>query len=292
MKGKIIKGIAGFYYVHVPQLGVYECKAKGIFRKKKIKPLVGDFVEINILEEAGKLGNIEKIYHRSNQLVRPAVSNVDQAMVIFSIVKPNPNYNLLDRFLIMMAQLHLETIICFNKLDIGTEKEVQELEAIYKNCGCKLIFCSAEELEGMDIITKALLDKTTTVAGPSGVGKSTIINNLQTNVLMETGIISSKIGRGKHTTRHSELIAINETTYIVDTPGFSSLHMFNLEKEELARYYPEFEEYEGMCKFQGCSHIHEPKCGIKEALSEGKIHKVRYHNYMTLYTELKEKRKY
>jgi len=292
MKGKIIKGIAGFYYVHLTEKGVYECKAKGIFRKRNIKPLVGDFVEIRILEEVEKLGNIEKILPRKNKLVRPAVANVDQAVVIFSIVKPNPNYNLLDRFLIMMEQLNLETVICFNKLDLGTDKEIQEIKKIYENCGYQLIFCSAEEEKGMETIKQALLGKTSTVAGPSGVGKSTIINRLQTNVYMETGVLSAKIGRGKHTTRHSELIAINETTYIVDTPGFSSLHMFDLEKEELAKCYPEFEQYEVTCKFKGCSHIHEPKCGIKDALAEGTISKVRYHNYATLYQELKEKRRY
>ncbi|MDD2972827.1 MAG: ribosome small subunit-dependent GTPase A [Lachnospiraceae bacterium] len=292
MQGKIVKGIAGFYYVYVPEKGTYECKAKGIFRRDHKKPLVGDDVEVQLLDEQEKLGNIEKILPRSNTLIRPAVANVDQAMVIFSVVKPTPSFNLLDRFLITMEQQKIPCIICFNKKDIATEAEKEELTKAYDSCYNQILFVSAKKREGIDEIRKCLHGKTTTVAGPSGVGKSTIVNCLQETVNMETGAISDKIERGKHTTRHSQLITIDANTFILDTPGFSSLSIDQMEKEELASYYPEFTPYEKNCKFQGCAHIHEPVCGIKEALEQGLISRTRYDNYCLLYEELKNKKKY
>lgn len=291
MKGKIVKGIAGFYYVHVPGNGIYECKAKGIFRKDKKKPLVGDDVSIDVLDEDGKKGNILELYRRSSEIIRPAVANVDQAMVIFAIAKPQPNFNLLDRFLIMMEQQQIPCIICFNKADIDEKGEGEDFEAIYRACGYETLSVSAKTGQGMDEIRKLLHHKTTTVAGPSGVGKSSIINQLQSNVTMQTGEISEKIERGKHTTRHSELIAIGEDTYILDTPGFSSLSLFDMEKEDLTKFYPEFEKCEVFCKFGGCSHISEPICGVKEAVEEGEISRLRYENYKLLYEELKNQKK-
>jgi ribosome biogenesis GTPase len=299
MQGKIIKGIAGFYYVHVPSNanvdgGIYECKAKGIFRKEKIKPLVGDDVEIEVTDDKDFEGNIMEILPRKSVLIRPAVANIDQALLIFAINKPSPNYNLLDRFLIMMRQQGLECIICFNKNDLSDDRQRQEIEDIYKDSGCRILFASALENEGLCKIMDILHGKTTAVAGPSGVGKSSIVNRLQSDVEMETGAISKKIDRGKHTTRHSELITISDNTYIMDTPGFSSLSLFDMEKEELKNFYPEFSPFEKECKFLTCSHIHEPICGVKNAINDGKINKIRYNNYVTFYEELKEseKRKY
>ena len=291
MQGKIVKGIAGFYYVHVSGRGVYECKAKGIFRKDNIKPLVGDDVEIEITDAANYKGNIISILPRRNSLIRPAVANIDQALVIFAVSKPEPNYNLLDRFLIMMRRQGLECIICFNKRDIASKEERAAISTIYENSGCTVLFASAMKKEGMEEIAAVLKDKTTAVAGPSGVGKSSIINCLQKNKTMETGAISEKIERGKHTTRHSELISISDRTYIMDTPGFSSLSLFDMEKDELKNYYPEFTPYEVKCKFLTCAHIHEPVCGVKDALELGKISQVRYDNYVAFYEELKEKEK-
>ena len=292
MQGKIIKGIAGFYYVNVVESGVYECKAKGVFRKEKIKPLVGDNVRIEILDEENKTGNIVEIFPRKNELIRPAVANIDQALVVFAVTKPTPHFNLLDRFLVMMERKEIPVVLCFNKKDIATSPEIAELEAIYKKCGYPIVFTSALEQENIEEIRRLLLKKTTAIAGPSGVGKSSLINLLQNQVQMETGTISRKIERGKHTTRHSELIAVDADSYIMDTPGFSSLYVNDFEKEELKYYFREFASYEGQCRFQGCDHVHEPGCAVKEALEEGKIHPVRYKNYLEMYTELKEKKRY
>lgn len=291
MQGKIIKGIAGFYYVHVVGSGLYECKARGVFRKEKQKPLVGDNVEIEILDDEEKLGNIIQILPRKNELIRPAVANIDQALVVFAVTEPDPHYNLLDRFLVMMERKEIPVILVFNKKDLGEEQMLDEISAVYKKCGYPIYFTSALN-EEIDDICAALEGKTTTIAGPSGVGKSSLINLLQSQVQMETGSISKKIARGKHTTRHSELITINDHSYIMDTPGFSSLYVNDFEKEDLKYYFREFEPYEGMCRFNGCDHVHEPGCAVKEAVEEGKIHKIRYKNYMEMYRELKERKRY
>ncbi|MDE7321476.1 MAG: ribosome small subunit-dependent GTPase A [Lachnospiraceae bacterium] len=294
MEGKIVKGIAGFYYVHIAGKGIYECKAKGIFRKENRKPLVGDNVEIEITHEKDSEGNIVGILPRKSELIRPAVANIDQALLIFAMTKPEPNYNLLDRFLIMMRQQGLECILCFNKRDLSNRAEREAVEKIYEKSGCRTLYVSAVTREGMDELTERLRGKTTAVAGPSGVGKSSIVNCLQGTKKMETGAISEKIARGKHTTRHSELLTISDDTYIMDTPGFSSLSLFDMEKEALKTFYPEFDPYEQQCRFMTCVHIHEPVCGVKKALEEGQINQVRYDNYTAFYDELreKEKRKY
>lgn len=293
MQGKIIKGIAGFYYVQTKN-GIYECKAKGSFRNRKLKPFVGDDVKITVLDEENKKGNMEEILERKNFLIRPAVANVDQTLVIFAAAKPDPNLNLLDRFLIMMEQKSVPVVLVFNKTDVAEEGKLLELAKTYENCGYHVLKVSALQEEGISEIKEILRGKTSTVAGPSGVGKSSIINLLQSDIQMETGNISEKIERGKHTTRHSELISIEEDTYIFDTPGFSSLYVNDMEKEELKSYFPEFAQYEEECKFLGCVHVNEPVCGVKDALKEGKISQSRYDNYKLLYEELKEneKRKY
>lgn len=291
ISGKIIKGIAGFYYVDV-QGTVYECKAKGVFRKNQQKPLVGDNVEIDVLNEETKTGNVVKILERKNALIRPAVANIDRALVIFAVTQPKPNFNLLDRFLVMMEKQGIETAICFNKTDVANEEEQDAVFEAYKKSGYPVIFTSAREAEGIAEIKDFLRGYTTAVAGPSGVGKSSLINRLQSRVEMETGSISEKIERGKHTTRHSELICVEPDTYIMDTPGFSSLFVTDYEKEDLKELFPEFHNFEERCRFQGCMHIHEPDCGVKEALESGDISKSRYESYVEIFEEVKQRKKY
>ena len=292
MQGKIIKGIAGFYYIYAEDGNIYECKAKGIFRKDNFKPLVGDNVEITVLNEEEKEGSVTSILPRRNSLIRPAVANVDQAFLIFAMENPKPNFLLLDRFLIMMKQQEIPAVICFNKKDVGEKKEMEKLYEIYTGCGYRVVLSSTYEGEGMDEIREILKGKTTVVAGPSGVGKSSITNCMQGEVQMETGEISKKLKRGKHTTRHSQVIPVEKNTFLVDTPGFSSLYLTDMKEEELRDYFPEFVMYEPQCRFQGCMHIHEPGCAVKKVLSEGKISQQRYDNYLALYEELKEKRRY
>lgn len=291
MQGKIIKGIAGFYYVHVEAGHIYECKAKGIFRNRKIKPLVGDNVEIEVIDEAEQKGNIIDILPRKNELIRPASANIDQAMIIFAAANPEPNFNLLDRFLVMMDYQNVSTIICFNKADLIGEEKKEQLQEIYAGCGCQVVFTSTYEQKGIQEVLEILHDKTTVLAGPSGVGKSSMTNLILPDANMETGVVS-KIGRGRHTTRHSEIFHIGGKSYIMDTPGFTSLNLPGLEKETLRFYFPEFEVFEGTCRFHGCVHVNEPDCSVKAAVSDGKIHKMRYQSYTTMYQELKEQKKY
>ncbi len=293
MKGKIIKGIAGFYYVHTPEKNeIYECKAKGIFRNQNIKPLVGDDVEIDTNDQPEGIGVITGILPRRNELIRPAVANVDQAMIIFAAAEPAPNLNLLDRFLIMMHRQNVKTIVCFNKKDIATEKEVSLLMDTYLCCGYDVVSTSTLISDGLKGIYQLINGKTTVLAGPSGVGKSSLINLINPEAHMETGKVSEKIKRGKHTTRHSELIYVDDNTYIMDTPGFSSLYINEIEKDELKDYFPEFNSYEQECRFIGCMHLNEPGCAVKEALAEEKISHIRYENYKSLYDELKAVKRY
>lgn len=292
LKGKIIKGIAGSYYVHVAGTGIYECKAKGIFRYKSIKPLVGDNVELDILSEEEKTGNITDITERKNSLVRPAVANIDQAMVIFAVKTPAPNFNLLDRFLVMMEAQDIPVVICFNKSDLADKDTINYLEKIYKPAGYSMIFASTLDKTGLEEVKACIDGKTTVFAGPSGVGKSSMLNALIPDINTKTGAISRKIERGKHTTRHSEIFNIEKNTYIMDTPGFSSIYAWTMEKEELRFLFPEFLHCEGKCRFNGCVHINEPDCMVKRRVEEGIISSVRYDNYILMYDEIKNRKKY
>lgn len=290
MTGKIIKGIAGFYYVHDGHETVYECRAKGIFRSRGIKPVVGDNVEFVVLDEEKAEGSIEEILPRKNVLVRPASANVDQALVVFAITQPEPNLNLLDRFLIMMGAQEIPVTICFNKTDLGEKDRQEEYRKTYEQAGYPVLFVSSREEVGVERIREVLRGKTTILAGPSGVGKSSLTNQILPKAVMETGSISEKIKRGKHTTRHAELFCVEENTYLCDTPGFSSMYLEDIESGALKYYFPEFEPFADACKFQAdCVHIGEPVCGVKDALESGKLSESRYENYRILYQELREK---
>lgn len=294
MQGKIIKGIAGFYYVQAENESQYECKAKGIFRKDHKKPLVGDEVTIEVLDEEEKKGSIIELLPRRSELFRPAVANIDQAVIVFACREPEPNFNLLDRFLVLMEKRNVPVILCFTKADLATAEFKKEVQTIYEPAGYPVCFTDYHDFEGEGHkkLFHLLSEKVTAFAGPSGVGKSTLVNHFCPEAGMDTGEVSEKIKRGKHTTRHSELIYIGEDTYLMDTPGFSSLFLENIEKEDLKYYFPEFTPYENTCKFNGCCHIHEPGCEVKKALEEGKISKMRYDDYCMFYEELAQQKKW
>jgi len=292
MRGRIIRGIAGVYDVDVEDGSVYECKARGVFRKECLKPLVGDNVEIEVLDQEKRFASIVRLLPRNSELIRPAVANVDQALVVFSIVSPKPNFNLLDRFLVRMGQQGISCMICFNKQDIDEEGRGEHYRKIYKDCGYRVFVVSALEKRGIEELRAGLAGRITVLAGPSGVGKSSIVNELQQEKVMETGRISAKIERGKHTTRHTELIVMGEGAYILDTPGFSALELPRISKEELQDAYPEFAEYRKNCRFSGCSHTKEPGCGVKAAVADDKVNRLRYENYCLFYEELASVKKY
>ncbi|QUI22926.1 ribosome small subunit-dependent GTPase A [Vallitalea pronyensis] len=292
MIGKIVKGIAGFYYIHVPDKGVYECKARGIFRNQKIKPYIGDNVKIAVLDEKEKLGNVLEILPRKNSLVRPTVANIDQAVIVFAVENPKPSFNLLDRFLVMAQRQEVNPIICFNKIDTLSKEDVNAIKDVYSNTGYHIMLTSAVEEIGISPLKDILFNKTTVFAGPSGVGKSSILNLIQSEEILETGEVSHKIKRGKHTTRHASLLAFHKDSYVVDTPGFSSLFIEDMEKEELKDYFIEFQRYKDGCKFGGCNHISEPKCAVKKAVQDGEISESRYNSYTLLYEELKDIRRW
>ena len=291
IKGKIIRGIGGFYYVASGKK-IYECRAKGAFRKEGLKPLVGDDCLIDVIDEEKKTGNVTDIMPRCNCLFRPEVSNIDQVLIIFAVKDPDPSLNLLDRFLINLEKEKIPCIIAFNKEDIDTLSVGAEFISVYKNAGYDARLISAKEGDGFNELAGSLQGKTTALAGPSGAGKSTTINRLFGSDISRAGELSEKIGRGKNTTRHSELFMISEGTYIFDTPGFTSFENRDVTKEDLWKYYPEFADHEKNCRFSGCSHISEPDCGIKLAVSSGEISPVRYDNYVKIYEELSLKKRY
>lgn len=291
MRGRIIKGIAGFYYVYAPGYGTIECKAKGAFRNEGIKPLVGDYVEVDIISEKELTGNIVSICERSNELIRPQTANVDQALIIFALKKPDPNFVTLDKMIIQYKYQGVPVLICFNKEDLVDSDMSEKIIKDYENSGCKILFTSVTTGQGLDELKTVLEGKLTVVAGPSGVGKSSITNALLGTLVSETGEISSKLKRGKHTTRHSEIFPMNNNTFIMDTPGFGSFELFDIEKENLSEYYQEFASAKA-CRFVPCSHTHEPDCDIKDMVSKGIISRLRYDSYVHLYNELMNKRRY
>ncbi len=290
MHGRIIKGIGGCYYVHTAE-GVDTCKAKGLFRLDRTKPLVGDEVEMDIIPGEEMVGNITVICDRRNALTRPNVANVDRALIIFALTQPEPNFVTLDKMILQYKAQGIPVLICFNKEDLTKDEQVGRVMSDYGGCGCRLFITSAKENEGIDILAGALTGYTTAVAGPSGVGKSSIINRLVCRDVMLSGSISEKLARGKHTTRHSEIIPIADNTYIIDTPGFGSFDLYDIGPEDLSGYYEEFSDHTA-CRFMPCSHTHEPDCDVKASVDGGKIPRMRYDNYVYIYNELSGSRRY
>ena len=292
MTGKIMKGIGGFYYVYVEGSGLYECRAKGVFRNRREKPCVGDWVDIDVISQKDHTGNLVKIHSRKNRLIRPLAANVDQALVIFAVHEPEPDYHLLNRFLIMMERQHIPVVIGFNKMDLAQNDEETFLKKAYEKSGCQLLFLSAAEEKGIEELKEILEGKTTILAGPSGVGKSSTLNRVSREKQMETGNVSEKIKRGKHTTRHVEIFDAEGGGRIFDTPGFTSFEILEAEEDNLMHYYPDLDKYSGGCYYDNCRHLKEPQCAVRDALENGKIHKLRYQSYAANMEEIKNRRKY
>lgn len=290
LEGIIVKGIGGFYYVKVDDT-IYECRARGLFRKNKTVPLIGDRVLIKINNE-DNTGYVEHIFDRITELKRPPVSNVNQAVIVFAAQKPDPNLWLLDRFLLLASFQGLDVVICINKSDLDSDDEADMIYKIYKRAGYKIIKTSCKTKEGIDEIKDILKDKITVFAGPSGVGKSTLLNNVQSNLSLQTGSISEKTSRGKHTTRHVELIELDLGGWVVDTPGFSTLDIDFLEEDELEKYFIEIYNKSSFCKYSGCNHYKEPNCEVKKAVEIGEISRSRYDNYLSMLQEIKRIRRY
>lgn len=295
MRGKIIKGIAGFYYVYSYEDGkIYTCHAVGKLRGN-VKPLVGDDCSFNVVDEEKIEGSLTGIIKRKNELIRPAVSNVDLMMIIFAVTNPEPNFYLLDKFLFFIEHEGLSPILVFNKEDLNPE-EADRIADIYKGIDAPIVFTSARENVRVDELKEIIKGKTVAVAGPSGVGKSTLINAIVGREIMETGEISVKTSRGKHTTRHTELFEYeydNQVSFVLDTPGFTSLYLPKLsEGERVSDFYPEFANYTHKCRFNGCIHDKEPDCEVKKAVDAGLISSERYANYLKIVYELKNSIKY
>lgn len=290
LKGVIIKGVGGFYYVKTSE-GITESRARGLFRDENITPLVGDKVNIRISEE-DNTGYIDEIYPRTTQLLRPPVANVTQAIIVMSIKSPDINTWLLDKFLLMAEYEKLKVIICFNKSDLN-QKRTLALSEIYKKAGYDVIISSVPENIGIEELREALDNNITVFAGPSGAGKSSLLNAINPILKLETGDISIKSKRGKHTTRHVELLNLKEDSYVLDTPGFSSLHLDFIEEEvELREYFREIDKIGKECRFISCLHDQEPDCAVKRNVETGNINKDRYDNYLLLLQEIKSNRRY
>ena len=302
--GRIVKALAGFYYVKRDTDGeTYACRAKGIFRKRNHSPLVGDVADFVVTHEGDKEGNIEQLHERKSVLSRPTVANVDLALVIFALKDPKPTLHLLNRMLVVLEQAGLSVVLCFNKLDLAEGEEWEALRGLYEPLGYPVLFTCAKQEIGKDELLEYLSGHLATVVGPSGAGKSSLINMLRGEAAMEVGEVSDKIRRGKQTTRHVELIEVTgssggvrrqEPTFIVDTPGFSSLEFSDMEKEDLGLYFPEIRERTGGCKYASCSHIHEPvdTCAVQQALERGEIAAERYESYRLFYEELEQQKRY
>lgn len=285
INGIILKGIGGFYYVEAADGITYECKARGVFRKEKVTPLAGDRVEISV--EDNNRNSIDKIFDRCSCFNRPPIANVDRLVIVSSVCEPRPNLLIIDRLTAVAAFKNVEPIIVFTKDDLQSAEEYAD---IYNKAGFKTFSVSNETGEGIDGVKSAIEGGLTVFTGNSGVGKSSLINRMYPNFRLETGEISKKLGRGRHTTRHVELYKV-DNGYIADTPGFSSLDFETndlIKKDELAFCFPDFADYIGSCKFSTCAHINDKGCKLTEAVENGDVMRSRYESYVTMYNEVKD----
>ncbi len=291
-EGKIVKALSGFYYV-MKDNTVYQCRARGVFRKQKITPYVGDIVQFEKNNE--REGYILDILPRKNELIRPPIANVDQALVVVSVKEPDVSLQLLDKFLVHVEANGIDALVCFTKMDLlsaDERKQFDEIAEIYRAIGYPVLLVSVNDETSIELVKPYLKDKITVVAGQSGVGKSSLLNALDPSLQIATNAISTHLGRGRHTTRHVELINV-AGGLVADTPGFSSLDLSEFQEQELANFFPEMKRLSEGCKFRGCTHLVEPHCAVKSALEAGEIAESRYRHYASFYNEIKEtKRRY
>lgn len=289
-KGVIIKSQKELYHVKTENFE-YLCKARGVFREKKIKPIVGDKVLVQILDN--NTAYIEEIFNRKNFLIRPPIANVDQILLVHTLQEPLINYLTFDKYLVMLEHYKIPVKIIINKIELTNDAQKQEFEEIYSKTNYDYLYTSTRTGIGIDNLEKLLINKISSFAGPSGVGKSTLLNRISDDFEVQTADISKKTSRGRHTTRHVELFEIFENSYLFDTPGFSALNLSFIDDFKYVKnYFNEFKKYSLECKFKDCEHINEPKCGVKEAVENGKISKSRYNNYIFIREEIKKERKY
>jgi ribosome biogenesis GTPase len=285
IEGIVIKAYSGYYYVQEGNKQ-WVCRLRGKFRIDKINVLVGDYVKVKPADD--DTGVVYEVLARRNELVRPPIANVDQAIITFAVQNPDPNLDLLDKFLLMAEGAGIKPVICLNKIDILAGAAPEWL-AVYRQAGYQVLTTSTKQNLGLEDIRKVLADKVSVFAGPSGVGKSSLLNAIQPGFDLQTGEISHKLKRGKHTTRHVELLPINTGGLVADTPGFSSLYLPEIPAENLVDYFPEIAECTANCRFNSCTHTKEPDCAVKEAVAQGKISTRRYNSYLHYYDELKKR---
>lgn len=288
--GIITKGVGGNYYIDTKD-GIIECRARGLFRLKNIKPLVGDKVNIRLTEEDKTKGYIEEIKDRFNEIKRPSIANVEQLLIFFAVKNPQPSFLLLDKLIVAAEINNIKPIICFNKCDLINESEKEQIYEIYKNTGYQIIFTSKHDEKSLEKLKSILKNKVNVFSGPSGVGKSSIMNAVEPQFELKTGDISEKLKRGKHTTRHAEIFKLSFGGYVADTPGFSSFDLKGIEEYELNKYFREIKEHSTGCRFDDCMHYKEPDCIIKNAVENNKISVIRYNNYVRLLEEIKNTKK-
>ncbi|PAD21057.1 ribosome small subunit-dependent GTPase A [Terribacillus saccharophilus] len=288
--GKIMKALSGFYYVLTEDGETYQCRGRGVFRKQKITPLVGDQVEFEA--ETKQEGYVLDVGPRKNELVRPPIANIDQAIIVTSAAQPDFSTALLDRFLVLVESKAIEPVIFITKMDMLSADQLSRIEAFkkdYQQIGYSVEMLSSKEETNLEQVQLHMKDKISVIAGQSGVGKSSMLNAIDPRLDLETNEISESLGRGRHTTRHVELIPIGGGL-VADTPGFSSLEFTELEAEELPSCFPEFRERQDDCKFRGCMHHKEPKCAVKLAVEAGDIPEYRYTHYLQFLEEIKSRK--
>lgn len=299
LEGLIVKALSGYYYVKPLYDGntisgedpSVQCRARGIFKKKGISPLVGDRVMYSLTENGE--GTVDEILPRSSQLIRPPVANVDLAVLLFSVKEPNLSLHLLDKFLVHIEHAGLDALICLTKQDLANDSDdlLEQVKRQYENIGYEVLITSSLQGIGTQQVKDQLAGRISVFSGQSGVGKSSLLNALMPGLSLDTSEISLRLGRGRHTTRHVELMELDNGGYVADTPGFSQLDFLELGVEELSPCFIEFAPYAAECKFRGCSHLQEPGCRVIQAKDEGIIIPSRYEHYVEFYNEMKDKKR-